>query len=90
VAASVLRVVVIGVVVAVVLVSVAVVIVRVVTSTVVVAIFVVVAVVVIGRQAPSPGKQSVALSHVRPFLFCSTTTFQFLQCGDAINGGADE
>jgi hypothetical protein len=57
----------------VVLVSVAVVDVLVVT----VAVVVVTVVMVVVGQSPSPGKQSVASSHARPFLFCSVTTSQF-------------
>jgi hypothetical protein len=34
-------------------------------------------VMVVVGQSPSPGKQSVASSHARPFLFCSVTTSQF-------------
>ena len=53
--------------------------------TVVVVVVVTVVVVVVAGQPPSPGKQSVALSHARPFLCCAVVTSQFLQCGDASN-----
>jgi hypothetical protein len=77
------EVVVVEMVVVVAVVTVAVVVVVVTVPVVVVVVAVVVVVVVVG-QPPSPGKQSVAFTHGCPFLFCSTTTFQFLQwCSDA-------
>jgi hypothetical protein len=73
-----------GVIVGGVLVAMAVVVVVTVVVVVVVTV-VLVAVVVVAGQPPSPGKQSVALSHARPFSFVAIVTSQFLQCGDAIN-----
>jgi hypothetical protein len=57
----------------------------VVVAVVVVVVVTVERVAVVAGQPPSPGKQSLALSHARPFLFCAVITSQFLQCGDAIN-----